>query len=118
MDFSEVKQIDAPLVNSPSEEHSLSTTSKELDNRNKRFSSFTKAWQPWYAAFKQAFPVYLAIHVAFLMISAVSALFTSPSNPHDPPHSLPISELWDAWKNWDVLHYMHIAAYGYAQVPT
>ena len=115
MDFQEVTQMDAPFVDTSLERNAPAASSKDFYAKNERLQLLHKAWSPWYAALKQTFPVYLSIHVAFLVISFVAVLFSGPATP---PHNLPIRTLWDSWKVWDTLHYLHIASQGYAHVPS
>src|SRR5258708_7207520 len=64
----------------------------------------------WFAALKQILPIYLSIHLAFLILTYVSALF---SIANFSPKPLPISTLWHAWYRWDSGLYTAIASNGY-----
>jgi Gpi18-like mannosyltransferase len=67
-------------------------------------------WLKWYNAFKQVLPIYLAIHLAFLILTYLATLF---SFPNFSPKALPLSSLWHSWYRWDSGHFTHIATYGY-----
>jgi len=67
-------------------------------------------WLKWYNACKQVLPVYLAIHLAFLILTYLATLF---SFPNFSPKALPLSSLWHSWFRWDSGHFTHIATYGY-----
>ncbi len=67
-------------------------------------------WLKWYKAFKQVLPIYLAIHLAFLILTYLATLF---SFPNFSPKALPLSSLWHSWYRWDSGHFTHIATYGY-----
>ncbi len=67
-------------------------------------------WLKWYNAFKQVLPIYLAIHLAFLILTYLATLF---SLPNFSPKALPLSSLWHSWYRWDSGHFTHIATYGY-----
>ncbi len=116
MDFREVTQMDNPLVDTPPESNSPATNSKDLYSKNAWLQSLNKTWSPWYAALKQTFPIYLAIHIAFLVISFVSFLFSGPNTPQR--RALPFSTLWNSWNCWDTSHFLSIASQGYTHQPT
>ena len=64
----------------------------------------------WLLAFKQIFPLFIAMHIAAFVITCFSALFLQ----HDfSPVAQHLSYLWQAWFRWDTGHYLFIAANGY-----
>jgi Gpi18-like mannosyltransferase len=67
-------------------------------------------WRRWFAAFKESWPVYVAVHVAFFVTTCLSFLFTL--RDFDPNH-VPVYKLWQTWHHWDTGHYMSIAIFGY-----
>jgi hypothetical protein len=67
-------------------------------------------WPKWFHAIKQILPIYISLHLAFLILTYVSALF---SIGNFSPKTLPISTLWHAWYRWDSGHFTAIASNGY-----
>ena len=78
-------------------------------------------WSKWYEAFKQVWPVYLAVHIAVFLIDCLAVLFTY-TRPYQsfgayyqqvPTPS--VSILWNAWNIWphDTPHFIEIAQQGY-----
>jgi Mannosyltransferase (PIG-V) len=67
-------------------------------------------WLKWYNAFKQVLPIYLAVHLAFLILTYLATLF---SFRNFSSKTLPLSSLWHSWYRWDSGHFTHIATYGY-----
>ena len=72
----------------------------------------TSLWQKWYAAFKQILPIYIAIHLAFVVTSGLSFLFTMRDFS---AQSIPLHQIWDSWHHWDTGHYLWIATHGYTE---
>ena len=90
-----------------------STTTESIDGATAAYQAETdsqSAWLKWFAALKQILPIYLSIHLAFLILTYVSALF---SIGNFSPKTLPISTLWHAWYRWDSGLYTAIASNGY-----
>ena len=67
-------------------------------------------WPAWFNAFKQVLPVYILLHLAFLILTYLSALFIIGNFS---PRTLRISTLWLAWFRWDSGHFTAIASNGY-----
>src|SRR5260221_9896704 len=67
-------------------------------------------WQKWSMAFKQVLPLYIAIHLAFVVTTILSFLFTMRDFSGQ---SVPLHQLWEVWHRWDTGHYMWIATHGY-----
>jgi Gpi18-like mannosyltransferase len=66
----------------------------------------------WLNALKKVLPLYIATHVAFLILTYFSTLFTFvPKN--FSIYSLPLSTLLQAWNRWDTGHFVAIATRGY-----
>ncbi|MFL5703009.1 MAG: mannosyltransferase family protein, partial [Ktedonobacteraceae bacterium] len=89
-----VAVVDPPLTPMVNEEHS-------------RAESF---WRQWYDALKQVFPIYLATHLAFFVITCLSVLFTLKDFSWQ---ALPPYTLWHSWDLWDSTIFTTIAKYGY-----
>lgn len=68
------------------------------------------SWREWLDALKNIAPVYIGIHLACLVISALAYLFTVKDFYWA---SAPIPTLWQSWLRWDAYHYTFIAANGY-----
>jgi hypothetical protein len=68
------------------------------------------AAQKWLEAAKQILPVYLAVHLAFFVISVLALLFT---HGDFDPIRYPLNSLWQSWNRWDTAHFIHIAQFGY-----
>src|SRR5260370_13327893 len=67
-------------------------------------------WKKWYGAFKQIFPIYLAVHLAFLVVTCLSFIYTTQDFN---TNQVPLQTLWQVWHRWDTGHYMTIATPGY-----
>ena len=67
-------------------------------------------WPAWFNAFKQVLPIYISLHLAFLILTYLSALFIIGNFS---PRTLRISTLWLAWFRWDSGHFTAIASNGY-----
>ena len=66
----------------------------------------------WLSALKDILPVYIAIHLAFLVLTYLATLFTfTPKN--FSLYSLPLSTLIKSWDRWDSGHFVEIATKGY-----
>lgn len=68
--------------------------------------------EKWLAATVQVFPLYLAVHLAFFVMSMLSLLFT---HGDFDPIEYPINSLWQSWNRWDVGNFIHIAQQGYTE---
>src|SRR6266496_1954815 len=60
-------------------------------------------WHKWGEVLKQVLPIYIAVHVAFFVISCVSVLFTMPDFQWK---GLPLHTLWQSWRHWDSGHFV------------
>lgn len=67
-------------------------------------------WPNWFNAIKQVLPIYLSLHLAFLILTYLSALFIIGNFS---TRTLRISTLWHAWYHWDSGHFTAIASNGY-----
>jgi Gpi18-like mannosyltransferase len=68
------------------------------------------AWPNWFHAFRQIVPIYISLHLAFLILTYLSALFIIGNFS---TKTLRISTLWLAWFRWDSGHFTAIASNGY-----
>src|SRR5579864_2289536 len=69
-------------------------------------------WRKWAYALKQILPIYLATHLAFLLLTYLATLFAfSPKN--FSRYSLPLATLLQSWDRWDSNHFVEIATKGY-----
>jgi len=64
----------------------------------------------WYTTFKRVLPVYIAVHLAFLILTYLATLFTLPNFS---PQSLRLYTLLHSWYRWDSGHFVLIATQGY-----
>lgn len=73
-------------------------------------STLSLFWRKWYEAFKQIFPIYAAVHLAFVTISCLAFIFIngdfSPKQPR-------VYMLWQIWHHFDTGYYIDIATGGY-----
>src|SRR5581483_8377961 len=67
-------------------------------------------WQKWFLAFKQIWPIYLATHLAFLILTYLASLF---SLENFSEKALSLSTLLGSWNRWDTSHFTTIATNGY-----
>src|SRR6266700_2507196 len=66
----------------------------------------------WRSAFQRVLPVYIATHMAFLLLTYLATLFDFiPKN--FSLSSLPLSTLVQSWERWDSYHFVEIATKGY-----
>lgn len=80
---------------------------------NKERSIQENFWMRWYMALKHVFPIYLATHLAFFVITCLSVLFILKDFSWQ---ALPTSTLWNSWNHWDTGLYTTIAKYGYTDM--
>ena len=67
-------------------------------------------WRGWFAALRRVFPIYLATHLALLILTYCAALF---SLANFSTKSLPLTTLFSSWDRWDSSHFTYIASNGY-----
>jgi Gpi18-like mannosyltransferase len=79
---------------------------------NEELSIQKSFWVQWYTALKQVFPIYLATHLAFLLLTYAATLFTLGNFSSK---ILRVHSLLDSWYRWDTGRYIHIATFGYDQ---
>ena len=74
----------------------------------------TTGWRQWYLAFTSILPIYVAVHVAFVITTVFSVLFILPDFSR---RSMPLVTLGQAWDRWDTKGYLAIAMHGYDTLP-
>jgi hypothetical protein len=72
------------------------------------------SWQHWYHAFMHVLPIYIAVHLAFIVTTIFSQLFILSDFS---AKSLPLHSLWKSWDRWDTGGYIAIAMQGYNTLP-
>ena len=93
---------------------SLPIDISNLDTRPTSAAPKTKiislTWTKWLIACKQVWPLYLAAHLGFFVVSVLSLLFT---HGDFDPLQYPLNSLWLSWNRWDTVHFVSIAQKGY-----
>ena len=74
-------------------------------------SEQTNASHAWIDAFKHIFPIYLATHIVFVMLTYLASLF---SIKNFTSTALDLKTLLTAWDRWDSSQFEAIAAHGYS----
>jgi hypothetical protein len=69
--------------------------------------------QKWREALKQILPLFVAMHLAFFVVSCLATLFQVRDFQEK---SLPIATIWQSWYRWDTGHFISIALHGYDRV--
>lgn len=90
-------------------ENTIAPTSSAMETEHPA----QKSWQKWFAAFKQICPVYVGVHLAFFVTSALSILFVHKD--FDWSNSS-IPTLWHSWYRWDTGNFIAIAQKGYTEI--
>ena len=70
----------------------------------------TSFWMPWYRALKNILPIYLALHLAFFLMTCFAVLFVLKDFSSAP---LDINSWLHSWSHWDANQYNYIALHGY-----
>ena len=87
-----------------------SVTSENGDNANQFQAKEFETHPTWLQALKQVLPLYIVVHVLFLLLSYLVTLFVVSNYSHN---SLPLSSLVLVWNRWDTGHFTSIATHGY-----
>lgn len=93
-----------------SSDHSTVVGSVEKDTWKPEPAPDTSSWLKWRNASQQVLPIYLATHLAFLILTYVAALFTIGNFS---VNVLRVHTLLDSWYRWDSGQYTRIAMFGY-----
>ena len=84
---------------------------QSITSPNKQ-SKVQASWTRWYTAFKGILPVYIAVHLAFVVATYFSFLFIFPDYS---TNAQPLHSLLNLWSRKDTGHYVWIATHGYTQ---
>jgi Gpi18-like mannosyltransferase len=88
----------------------LSSVTQPDDTSPMISSAETSSWRKWLNATQQVLPIYLALHLAFLILTYFATLFTIGNFS---TNVLPVHTLLDSWFRWDSGEFTHIATVGY-----
>src|SRR5258706_16274331 len=91
--------------------YAVDKDSAELHGINKRpeMTQKTTRLSGWVEALKQVLPIYIAIHVAILILTYTATLFLlHPSLNYSLGST--VHTLFSYWYQWDTVHYTAIAA--------
>ena len=69
-----------------------------------------KALSEWLEALKKVLPIYIALHLAFLVLTCLAVLLLLNEGSSN---ALPLSTVWRSWWQWDARHYTYLATQGY-----
>lgn len=72
--------------------------------------SSPNTWRKWLLALKQIWPLYLAVHITFLIVTYLANLF---SLGNFSQNAFSLRTFLDAWNRWDTGHFTSIALHGY-----
>ena len=99
--------------NQDDQKESLMYTEHErISEHSPASTSVTSSWREWLNGFQQVLPIYLATHLAFLILTYLAALFTLGNFSTNFLH---LHTLLGSWFRWDSGQYTHIATVGYDQ---
>lgn len=103
------KETAVDLLLHPESESYQAKDTEETIPQKVRYSAMA-FWQSWSPALRHILPIYIALHLALLVVSCQAFLFTS----HDfSLRILPFPTLWTQWHHWDTGYFMQIALHGY-----
>ena len=105
----ETAKIAAFRGNSTNPSGERTSTTETGNKRNQRIKSF---WMPWYRASRTILPIYLAVHLAFFLITCFAVLFVLKDFSSQ---TLNIDNWLHSWSHWDANQYDYIALRGYEQ---
>ncbi len=105
----ETAKIAAFRGNSTNPSGERTSTTETGNNRNQRIKLF---WMPWYSASRTILPIYLAVHLAFFLITCFAVLFILKDFSSQTPD---INAWLHSWSHWDANQYDYIALRGYEQ---
>jgi Gpi18-like mannosyltransferase len=106
---SSISQTAADIVDTPVQ-ITTSEQSKQSDQRKQHIRLFLATWL---GALKESLPVYVAIHIAFFVISCLALLLREKDFYGT---KFPLNLLWRSWNHWDAGIYRSIAIHGYRQI--
>ena len=98
-------------VQSPPQEQSRSDIDEEITEKRPGLKlSGKRSERLWWDAFKQVWPIYLATHIAFIVLTYLASLFTIGNFSTT---TLTPDTLVSSWDQWDTGHFKAIATHGY-----
>ena len=71
------------------------------------------SWYRWYDALRKVWSIYLATHIAFILLTYLAMLFRVQNFSYN---QMPLSALLNAWNRWDTSQFTAIAANGYESI--
>jgi len=110
----EVEGVSSPPAISEPSTPSQAAVRPQNQNPLRAFISF---WSP---AFKQIFPLYLAIHIVLIVLSLYATTLMIPDSNVNLAIPIPrnsIAVLWHTWYRYDAVYYVLIAKEGYGTNP-
>ena len=99
--------VDAPQ---PVEDYRNPTNALSPEDTTSPTAKVAASWRQWLAALRQVFPIYVATHLVFLVLTYCAALFTLRNFSST---TLPLASLLNSWYRWDSGHFTAIATNGY-----
>jgi Gpi18-like mannosyltransferase len=94
--------------------HASNQITQSIDTHEEMLSTQKPLfWRKWYTAFVEVFPVYLSVHLAFVLLSFLAGLFTTRDFAWSAP---PFYTLWQSWLRWDTGLYITISQHGYVHL--
>lgn len=102
-----------PTYEPSTAEGSANTATVEMQQPatvNEERSLQKNIWMQWYTTLKHVFPIYLATHLTFFVITCLSVLFILKDFSWQ---ALPTYTLWSSWYHWDTAPFTAIATKGY-----
>ncbi len=76
-----------------------------------RSSGWVIFWEKWFPAFKQVFPLIIAVYLTAFVVTCLSLLIAKPDFSPIVPD---VSTLWVVWQRWDTGNFLHIVNFGYS----
>jgi Gpi18-like mannosyltransferase len=101
-----------PSETLPDGERMLTEDEPSREREDQTDSGIISKRSTWLSALKSILPIYIATHVAFLILTYLATLFAFiPKN--FSLYSLSLSTLVESWDRWDSNHFVEIATKGY-----
>jgi len=100
----------------PAATRPLSTRAQQLERSAPTATAPIWRALPWRAIITQATAMWLVIRLIYAAFTYFAILFVAQGGPVDPARvftTVTPQVLMNAWKEWDGVWYVHIAAYGY-----
>ncbi len=94
--------------------HSIDDRTIAVEEETSGQSNWRAFGKKWGYALRQILPVYVAVRMACIVISALSVLFILGDFA---PQAYPLNTIWHTWDHWDTGNFENIALHSYS-VPT